>query len=154
MEVVGLIAAIPELVKLANTTITLLRDVSNSRKALAKITNGLEIQLQALTEALDRVTPKRDCKLISPDPRLKLAPLIQQLREQLQALSSVISSSQTDSKLGRVRLVVGGLKKKLRDDVQKLETSIAILNLHLLKCTLSLGEGERSPIIARFRNED
>ncbi|KAI1774621.1 hypothetical protein F4818DRAFT_418445, partial [Hypoxylon cercidicola] len=140
MEVVGVVAAIPELVKLTKNTAILIRDISNTRKALSKITDGLDLQLQALTEALDLINARSDPKLLSSNHRQKLSELVQQLREQLGSLNHVLSSARSDSKLKRMWMVVRGLKKQLKDDVQKLETSITILKLHLLECNLTLCE--------------
>ena len=74
MEVVGLVAAIPELIKVANSTIRLVRDLSNTRKALTNITNGLESQLQGLTQVLDRLGPGRKATPVSVDQLKKISP--------------------------------------------------------------------------------
>ena len=145
MEVIGLIATVPELVKLIKTTTRLVREITNSRKALAKTTKGLDAQLDALAEALTRIEVKRDSKLVSSDQLKRLAPLFQQLRDQLNGVNNILASiTRANGSLKRAKMIVGGVEKKLREQVQGLETSKSLLILHLAECSLTLNEGLRS----------
>ncbi|KAI9660601.1 MAG: hypothetical protein M1821_009953 [Bathelium mastoideum] len=141
MEVVGVIAAVPELITIIKVTTKLVRDVSNSRKALAKITKGLDAQLESLAEALNQIEAKGKSKLASSERVRKLAPLLQQLREQLEGLNDILqAAAQGGGRLKRITMIVGGVEKKLKDQIMRLETSISLLNLNLLECSLALGE--------------
>lgn len=67
MEVIGIVAAILDLINPTKSTIGLVRDASNSRKALSKVTDGLEPPLQVLADVLHRIEAQRDAKLASWD---------------------------------------------------------------------------------------
>ncbi|KAI0869188.1 hypothetical protein GGS24DRAFT_479628 [Hypoxylon argillaceum] len=140
MEVVGLVASIPGLIELTTTTLILLRDVSQSRKALSEVTKSLDLQLQALSEVLNLFLSRGHSTFLLSSQRQKLSPLIEQLRQQLESLKTFLSTTRSQSRLQRIKIVVNNPKKKLRDEIQKLETSISILKLYLLECSLTLNE--------------
>ncbi|KAI1352905.1 hypothetical protein F5Y01DRAFT_323655 [Xylaria sp. FL0043] len=140
MEVVGLIAAVPGLIELTKTTLSLLRDLSHSRKTLSEVTNGLEPELLALTEVLELIVSKRHSSCLLSNQRQKLRPVIQQLRDQLKSLNEFLLTTQSEKRLQRMKVIVSRRKNKLRDDVQKLERNVSILKLYLLECNITLNE--------------
>ncbi|KAJ2991007.1 hypothetical protein NUW58_g2684 [Xylaria curta] len=153
MEVVGLVAAVPGLVKLTKTTLSLLHDVSQSRKALSKVTNSLESQLQALSEVLELFTSRHHPDLLLSSQRQKLSPLIKQLHEQLESLNAFLTATRSKSRLQRMRIIVNNPKKKLQEDVQKLERSISIVKLYLLECNITSNEEAAATFLTAKKSE-
>ncbi|KAI0424265.1 hypothetical protein F5Y09DRAFT_324889 [Xylaria sp. FL1042] len=140
MEVVGLIAAVPGLIELAKTTLGLLRDLSQSRKTLSEMANGLEPQLLALTEVLELIMSKRRSSSLLSNQRQKLTPVVEQLCGQLKSLNEFLLSAKSAKRLQRMKNIVSRPKKKLRDDIQRLERNINILRLYLLEYNITLNE--------------
>ncbi|KAJ8128696.1 hypothetical protein O1611_g4939 [Lasiodiplodia mahajangana] len=153
MEVVGLVAAVPGLIELTTAALRLLRGVSQSRKTLSEATNGLELQLQALSEALNLLVSRGHSGLLLSTQRQKLPPLIAQLREQLGSLNTFLSATRSDSKLKRIRIAVNNPKKRLNDEIQKLERSINILKFYLLEHNVTLNEEAAAATLAAKKSE-
>ncbi|KAI1323898.1 hypothetical protein F5Y16DRAFT_402997 [Xylariaceae sp. FL0255] len=153
MEVVGTIAAIPELIKLSKTTIRLVRDVCCSRKTLAEATTGLDVQIEALTEVLELIVTRKDSTVLSTGQRTKLMPLIQQLVEQLEALNEYLISARSESRLHRIKIAVKRPKIAITEIVQRLQASIDLLNLYLLEYNLTLSEESVAAIRASKKSE-
>ncbi|KAI0817308.1 hypothetical protein GGR55DRAFT_673145 [Xylaria sp. FL0064] len=153
MEVVGLIAAVPGLVELTKTTLGLLRDLSQSRKTLSEVTNGLEPQLLALTEVLKLIVSKRHSSCLLSNQRQKLRPVIEQLRDQLKSLNEFLLTTQSEKRLQRMKLIVLHRKNRLRDDVQRLERNIDILKLYLLECSITLNQEALTATISAKKAE-
>lgn len=145
MEVVGTVAAIPGLIELAKTTVGLVHDVCRNRKVLSQATAGLEARLQALTDVLELIVARRHSTLLSSDQRTKLMPLIQQLVEQLGSLNGFLISARSESRLHRIKVAVNRPQLTIKNDVQRLASSIDVLKLYLLEYSLELNEGKSRP---------
>ncbi|KAI0105673.1 hypothetical protein GGR51DRAFT_181408 [Nemania sp. FL0031] len=153
MEVVGLVAAVPGLIELTTGTLRLLRDVSQSRKTLSEATRSLELQLQALSEVLSLLVSRGHSGLLLSTQRQKLPPLIDQLREQLGSLNTFLSATRSDSRLKRIKIAVNNPKKRLNDDMQKLERTINILKFYLLERSITLNEEAAAATLAAKKSE-
>ncbi|KAI1121750.1 hypothetical protein F5Y10DRAFT_288079 [Nemania abortiva] len=153
IEVLGLVAAVPRLVELTTGTLVLLRDVSQNRKALSKVTNGLELQLQALSEILNLLSSESHSSLLLSSKRQKLSPLIEQLHKQLGSLNTFLSATQSEKTLQRIKIVATHPKKNLQEHMQKLERSISIIKLYLLEHNITLNEEAVAATIAAKKSQ-
>jgi hypothetical protein len=135
MEVVGVLCAIPALIELIQKTAILVKACA-SRSSLAKVTKGIDIQLQILGDILSRIEKRWKDRAIPSDQLKDLGPLARELREELSALEKLLTRANAPragqhALIRRVKLVVGGFEKEVKSHVQRIENIKTLLALKL-----------------------
>ncbi|KAK5655825.1 hypothetical protein OQA88_5363 [Cercophora sp. LCS_1] len=137
MEVVGVVAAVPELLKLARRLGTAASRIS-SRREIGKTVSGLRAQLDLLSEVLEGIQQRDGGKAHSVlcGDRDRLTPILDETREELEGLTLLVDRVEDAKNNGpsffkRARFVLTGCDSQLQTRSQRIDRSISLLQVYL-----------------------
>lgn len=157
MEVVGVIAAVPELVRLVQRVAIATGQIS-SKSRLAKVVTGSQAQLELLGQIVHSIEQRIERESLSRTLGARLAPVLRDVQDDVNGLQCLINKA-TGSKghssvLKRAHIVIGGLEKQFKEHVQRIESTTKLLQLYLAESTLQFSQRSQLQNILRPCNTD
>lgn len=132
MEALAILSALPPLFEILSSTVSLVRACA-SQSSLAKVTKGIDVQLQLLEEILSSIDARWKARSLSSAHLTQLGPVIKELGEELASLNRLLARAATPNRelgfLGRARLAVTGFEKQLKAHLQRIENMKTLLTL-------------------------
>ena len=131
MEVIGVVAAIPELLKLVKRLGTAAGHLSN-KNGIAKAAYGLRTQLELLSEVLQGVQQQESGKRDSD----RLRPILDDMRKELEGLNLLVDRVEDAKNKGpnffrRAQLVLTGFDSQLKARSQRIDRFTNLLQVYL-----------------------
>lgn len=143
MEVIGVIAAVPELVKLVKHTYTAIGQIS-SKARTAEICKGVRTQLDLLHGVLHSVQLRHEAIPLSGTQATRLAPVVRDLNAEIKELERLVgrveSSKDGPGFLSRIQLVLTGVAKEFEKHTKRIESLNNLLQTHLSEFTIQLNQ--------------
>jgi len=133
MEVVGVVAAVPALIKLVVQTGSLIRDCLSASR-FSKAAKGLDGQLSVLQEILNSVNAKWSSNgraLPSAAELRSLGPVLEALREELESLNRLLAKAVAPGFFTRIRMAITGFDKQLKEHMSRIESIKALMTLKM-----------------------
>jgi len=146
MELVGVVAAVPELVKLAKAVGTALGQIS-SKGRIAKVAHGLRAQLELLADILEGVRrrheEKNDVFSSSQNKAIdRLTPVLRDMRSEILELQHLVDTIEGRTNgsgpgfLKRAQLVLSGFETKFKECAQRIDRLMGLLQVYLTESAL------------------
>ncbi|KAK4444727.1 hypothetical protein QBC34DRAFT_334387 [Podospora aff. communis PSN243] len=135
MEVVGVVAAVPELLKLAKRLCTAIGHIS-SKSMVTKAASGLRTQLELLSKVLESIQQRDGNKSNGRGYADCLTAILDDTRKELEELGLLVDRIE-DAKnngpklLQRARLVFTGFESQLKARSQRIDRSVNLLQVYL-----------------------
>ncbi|KAH7322495.1 hypothetical protein B0I35DRAFT_183127 [Stachybotrys elegans] len=140
MEVVGVIAAVPPLLKMMSQIGTALHQLS-SKTRTSKAVQGLRSQLDLLAPILSSIDGQYNAwSSLGRHPQNRLRPVIRDLEEELTGLATMVDkvegpNGSGPSTLRRIKLVLTRFENDLKERGQRLDRAITLLQICLAELT-------------------
>ncbi|KAK0657832.1 hypothetical protein B0T16DRAFT_402602 [Cercophora newfieldiana] len=130
MEAIGVVAAVPELLKLAKRVGTAIARIS-SRREIAKAATGIRAQLDLLTEILESIQHRGQAH--EGD---NLSPILANTLKELEALGLLVDRVEETKNNGpniihRAQLVFSGFDSKLKAKSQRIDRIVRLLQVYI-----------------------
>lgn len=143
MEVVGVIAAVPELVKLVQHVATAAGQITSGAR-MAKVVGASQPQLEVLGQILSNIQQRNERSLLGRGLGTRLAPVLRDVQTEIDGLQRLISkvngSNGHSGVLKRAHLVLGGLEKQFKEHLRRIESTTSILQLYLAESTIQFSQ--------------
>lgn len=148
MEIVGVIAVVPELAKLVKRTGIAVGQIS-SKTCMGKVTQGIRIQLDLLTEILGTVHQRHETTPLNSNQSSRLAPVLNYVQDEVTSLQSLIDTVTVEGSTGglglfkRAQLVFSGFGKKFQESKDSIESLKSLLHMFLTESAIQAGHRTR-----------
>ncbi|KAH6962651.1 hypothetical protein BKA56DRAFT_598026 [Ilyonectria sp. MPI-CAGE-AT-0026] len=143
MEVVGVIAAIPELLKILKRTADTVGKLS-SKARTAKIAQGVRIQLDLLAEILDSIRRREERTPSGGDQHSRLSPIVRDVENEVIGLQRLVEKVEGSHGgpgfLKRAQLVITGFEKQFKERRDTLDRLKSLLQIYLSESTLNVNQ--------------
>lgn len=148
MDAVGLVAAVPELFKLAKCTLVKSRQIASKRR-IGNAIKGVETQLGVLDGFISHVQLRQEPYLSSLENAEHLDKLILEIQDDLQSARDLIEKVQIASQsslkvLSRAKLVLTSFEKRIREYREQLEKQERFLQDYLQRLREQYEDGIKS----------
>lgn len=130
MEVLGVVAAVPELIKIVRKTGKLIRDCA-SKARFSKATKGLDSQLKLLQDILNNINTRWMGSSLPSAELRQLGPVLKELREELESLNRLLANAISPSFFTRMKMSLFGFEKQLKEHVSQIESIKSLLTLKM-----------------------
>ena len=130
MEVVGVVAAVPGLIKILSKSVNLVRDCAGKHRFSQK-TQGLDSQLKLLQDVLNGINTRWAARSLPSAELRQLGPVLKELRERLESLNRLLARAIAPTFFLRLNMSLFGFEKQLKEHVSQIEGIKTLLTLKM-----------------------
>ncbi|KAM5357441.1 hypothetical protein ACJZ2D_016260 [Fusarium nematophilum] len=134
MEVIGVIAAVPELLKMVKRTAVAVGQIS-SKTRIGKTAEGVHAQLELLAGILGNIQRQEEKRILGRSQNSRLAPVIRDIQDEVVSLQRLVDKVEGPhggpSLLKRAQLVFTGFEKQFKERSDRLDSLKSLLQLYL-----------------------